>query len=1217
MLKGVSVRRCYLSQFPPFGNGCVVLHPPLVMRSVAAITRNRMEIASMMLLRLTRLGGLILFLLAAQTAALAQEDPFQALVRPTPPLSPAEQQQTFRVPDGFVIELVAAEPDILKPMNLAFDGRGRLWVTMSQEYPYAAPLDRAGRDVVKVLEDRDQDGTYETITTFADGLNIPIGVYPYRQGAIVFSIPYIWNLQDTDGDGVADQRTRLYGPMGYERDTHGMNNSFRRGFDGWLYACHGFNNETRVRGSDGHEIYMQSGNTYRMQLDGSRVEHFTWGQVNPFGMAIDSHFNIFTADCHSKPIYQLLRGGYYPSFGKPHDGLGFVPPMMDHLHGSTAIAGVEYYDASEFPEEYRGNLFSGNVMTSRVNRNALEQHGSTLKCIEQPDFVATTDPWFRPVDIRLGPDGALYIADFYNRIIGHYEVPLDHPGRDRTSGRIWRIRYIGSGKGGVPRDHADRMPDLSTAAPRQLVEQLAHANATRRTLALDELVDRVGTAAHDELKAAVRSSNSGHVRSLALWALERTGGLTEPLWQLAAKDQDPLVQVHAIKILSERKTLTDAEFEQLIRALSDADAMVRRAAADAVARHPERVAVEPLLAALATARRSASDDALLVHGLRIALRNQLQEPGRYGEIAAEVRERAADELADISLAVAAPDAAAFLLAYAGEQPLEAERLAAILQHAARNVSVNEVDQVIQFARQHHDGDVDQQAALLRAVIDALRQRGGEPTERLRSWARDVARGLLESLPRSEQRWTYRPVAIQSAAPNPWVLQRRPSADGVAGEFLSSLPKGEAGTGTLRSPPFRVPQQLTFFIAGHSGFPDKPLTGKNFVQLVDAESGEVLAHSPAPRNDLAQRVTWDLSAHTGKMACFEVTDSDDGSAYAWLAVGRFEPAVVAVPTVSPDRISERQQSAAVLVEQLRLGELSDALVEVLENPETEPASRTAAARAWLAVASSHTLVAEALAEALSMPLAPSVSEPAVAALLSGEAAQQLEALGAVMRVIPARSQSSLAVRLAGRREGLTALIQLVEGGYASPRLLVEQAVAERIAQVDDAKLETNVQRLTAGLADAAEQIEQQIAVSRERFRASPGSITKGAEVFKKQCANCHQIGGVGAVIGPQLDGIGSRGLDRLLEDVLDPNRNVDVAFRTTTLSLADGRVVTGLLRREEGETLVLVNEKGEEFTVAAADVEEQSTSRLSLMPENVATTMDPQDLLDLLAYLLSK
>jgi len=398
------------------------------------------------------------WLLAA--ALPAQDDPFAAGVRTTPWLSPADEQKQFKLPPGFEINLVAAEPDIQKPLNMAFDERGRIWLTCTVEYPYAAPPDRPGKDSIRILEDTDGDGRFEKMTVFADGLNIPIGIYPWKGGCVAYSIPNIWHFEDTDGDGVCDKRTVLYGPFDTSRDTHGMVNSFRRGWDGWVYACHGFNNDSRVKGRDCNEVHMQSGNTFRFQLDGSRIEHFTHGQVNPFGMCFDELFNIFTADCHSKPIYQLLRGGYYPSFGKPHDGLGFVPPMMDHLHGSTAICGLVKYSGENFPEEYRGDFYSGNVMTSRINRNKPEYHGSTIKAIEQPDFLSTGDPWFRPVDIQIGPDGAMYIADFYNRIIGHYEVPLPHPGRDRTSGRIWRVVY----RGDDPKTKAAKIPMSITRA---------------------------------------------------------------------------------------------------------------------------------------------------------------------------------------------------------------------------------------------------------------------------------------------------------------------------------------------------------------------------------------------------------------------------------------------------------------------------------------------------------------------------------------------------------------------------------------------------------------------------------------------------------------------------------------------------------------------------------------------------------------------------------
>src|SRR5205807_7100824 len=213
-------------------------------------------------------------------------------------------------------------------------------------------------------------------------------------------------------------------------------------------------------------------NTYRFKPDGSHIEYWTHGQVNPFGLAFDPLGNLFSCDCHSRPVMQLLRGGWYTSFARPHDGLGFAPEMMKHDHGSTAIAGITYYAAEHFPPEYRDNVFIGNVVTNRINRDRLERHGSTYKAIEMPDFVKCDDPWFRPVDIRLGPDGALYVADFYNRIIGHYEVPLDHPGRDREKGRIWRIVYKGTD--GTQKPRAFR--DLTKADCSLLIEELDNPN---------------------------------------------------------------------------------------------------------------------------------------------------------------------------------------------------------------------------------------------------------------------------------------------------------------------------------------------------------------------------------------------------------------------------------------------------------------------------------------------------------------------------------------------------------------------------------------------------------------------------------------------------------------------------------------------------------------------------------------------------------------------
>ncbi|MEZ6116824.1 MAG: hypothetical protein R3C28_09655 [Pirellulaceae bacterium] len=182
---------------------------------------------------------------------------------------------------------------------------------------------------------------------------------------------------------------------------------FRRGYDGWLYACHGFSNTTQLTAKDGSAITLESGNTYRFRPDANRVEQFTWGQVNPFGSCFTADGDLITSDCHTKPLTMLIRGAYYPSFGKPDDGLGFAPSMMDHLHESTGLAGAAILADDRFPDSLRNRLLVGNVVTSRINQDRLEFNGATAVAAEMQDFLMCDDPWFRPVDIQLGPDGAV------------------------------------------------------------------------------------------------------------------------------------------------------------------------------------------------------------------------------------------------------------------------------------------------------------------------------------------------------------------------------------------------------------------------------------------------------------------------------------------------------------------------------------------------------------------------------------------------------------------------------------------------------------------------------------------------------------------------------------------------------------------------------------------------------------------------------------------
>ncbi|HEX7859536.1 MAG TPA: PVC-type heme-binding CxxCH protein [Verrucomicrobiae bacterium] len=1143
-------------------------------------------------------------------APAAQVDPFSEGVRPTDPLPATEQAKTFKLPPGFKIELVAAEPDLQKPMNMAFDSKGRLWVTMSREYPFPAPLDKPARDMIKVFEDFDENGRARKITTFADGLNIPIGIYPYKNGVIAWSIPNIYFFQDTDGDGKSDKKEVLFGPFGWERDTHGNQASFRRGFDGWLYATHGFNNNSHVRARDGSEVRMNSGNTYRMRINGERIEHHTFGQVNPFGMAFDPSGNIYTADCHSAPIYELLRGGYYPSFGKPHDGLGFAPTMLEHSHGSTAICGIIFYADDQWPAEYQNNILIGNVMTSRINRDTLLPRGSSKTAREEKDFLTTTDPWFRPVDLQLGPDGALYVADFYNRIIGHYEVPLTHPGRDFERARIWKISYVGEGKS------PSKLPDFSRADANQLIAEFKHANMTRRMLAMNELIDRLGNSATSALRAAINKRDAARSEMVhSLWSLQRLAALDQETLRKFISHTDRDVRIHAMRILSEHEDFASVRQTAALRALQDQDATVQRAAADALGQFPEPEAyVRPLLNALA---RAPKEDDHLRHTIRMALRNQVKEGGaaltykRY-------KSDDAQTLADISLAIPHEDAATFLLDHI-QSGSAGSKLSDYARHAARHSSEKDVIRLTSFVGKTYANDVDQQLAFFKAIREGGAQRGMQLPSEARTWGEDLAANLLKSATAENISWRNLPIPGKPASANPWFLQKRESADGNKDSlFICSLPPGgEHFTGVLRSGEFTLPEWIAFYLAGHDGVPTEAAKGNNLVRLVESGTGKVLVETAPQRNDIAQQVHWDLGDHKGKRAYIELIDGDTGNAYAWIAAGRFDPSVVPMPKVNPNQISARLQSAADIARSLQLTALTPDLSRFLSDASVDVEAQGAIATAVVALEpNEHRL---ALAPLLGDGTIPAELRQKVGkTLAAGKSANSLEVLVEAMRTVPARGQLKLAQSLASSSAGAETLLAMVEKRQASPQVLLDRSVQDKFKALNSPATSEKLAKLTENLEAPSEAVQKQIEQLRTKYQATKtASSLAGAEVFTKNCAICHQIDGTGALIGPQLDGIGGRGLERLLEDTLDPNRNVDVNFRTQIVVLKDGDVVTGLFRREEGELLILADSTGKEITVPKNQIESRRESETSLMPSNFGDIIPEKEFHDLLAFLLSK
>lgn len=1176
-----------------------------------------------MALRFAQFGNLIaatliVFIWTSSTPCRAA-DPFAELVRPTGPLSPAEELKSFHLPPGFKIQLVAQEPDLRKPMNMAFDVTGRLWFTESREYPFPAALNKPARDTIRILSDFDQNGKAGKVTIFAEGLNIPIGIYPFRTAnkpgdkptwkCIAWSIPNIWLFEDTDGDGKADKREILLGPLGWEADTHGNMASFRRGNDGWIYGTHGFNNTSHFVGRDGSKFTLNSGNTWRARLDGSHVEPNTHGQVNPFGLCFDPRGNLYSADCHSSPIYQLLPGGIYPSFGKPHDGLGYAPTTIQHSHNSTALCGIVYISDPSWPRELQNNILVGNVGTSRINRDEITFRGTSSVGKEMPDFLSTDDPWFRPVDLQFGPDGALYVADFYNKIIGHYEVPLTHPGRDRERGRIWRIVYKGKdGKRVAP------TMALGTNLP-ELINELASENPTRRTLALHEICDMQGTAAVPELLKVLEQPKNEFQQTQTLWALQRLNAL--PINILLAAFQGPeITRLTALRIARELpdwpEPLTKAVYAAVANGRSPFEV---RYAADALAEHPAIAHIEPLAQALAAA---PSEDDHLRYSLRVALRNQFRDDAVNNQLWEQnyfaKRDNAA--LNEILPGLPSVKVARIRLLWLEANPGQADlaSLQADLPQLTRELNLEKLSGLVALLQPKVPKFSTAECQTILTLLNAHAERGVTVVPQLREWAVGCvnAHFVVESPPV----WQALDANGAPLDKQPWNHQERQSADQTAAQLISSFPAGENMTGILRSSELTLPTELEFYLAGHDGDPSQPLGKKNGVYLKSASDGRILREAAPPRNDIAQKIHWDLCDFAGQKAYLEVIDRDAGAAYAWLAIGRFSTSIDPHGHLSanPGQASEQRQLAIQLAENLRWEQAAPQLRAIAQRGSETPVVRAAAARALAAIQPTDGL--PIIGALLVDPNTPPALCEQLAAICGERGTAGITLLAAALKAAPQKLQLSYATALAATPEGSNALLLALQEGRAATVLLRDQGLRDRLKAHKNAKLSEQIQAIVEKLPPANVQLDRLIAQRRAAFMPEKVNLEHGAEVFKKNCAACHQLDRQGAMIGPQLDGIGSRGPDRLFEDMLDPNRNVDKAFRASILTMNDGRVLNGLFRREEGETLIFADNKGQEFTVKKPDIDARDETATSLMPSIVETLL-PADTADLIGFLLSK
>lgn len=407
---------------------------------------------------------------------------------PNDPRDPATAVKMMTVPEGFSVEVVAAEPDIVNPVAMAIDERGRFWITESLEYPRheAGP----GKDRVKILEDTDGDGKADKFTVFLDGLNIPSGIAVGHGGVWVANAPDLLFVQDTDGDGKADKQEVVVTGFG-RKDTHELPNSLTWGPDGWLYGLNGVFNHSHVKYgktnpnyNEKHPGWPLTCALYRIHPRTREFQVFCEGTSNPWGVAFNDDGEAFVSACVIDHLWHLTETGYYHRQGGPYPPFTWkIESIVQHKHQKAAYCGIHYFDSDAYPEKYQGKLYMGNIHGGCINVDRLEPNGATYRGFGEPDFLTANDSWFMPVVQKTGPDGSLYILDWYDRYHCYQDANRDPAGIDRLKGRLYRVRYKDT-----PR--VAKKFDLSRETDDQLIERLGAKNDFVRDTARRILQER-------------------------------------------------------------------------------------------------------------------------------------------------------------------------------------------------------------------------------------------------------------------------------------------------------------------------------------------------------------------------------------------------------------------------------------------------------------------------------------------------------------------------------------------------------------------------------------------------------------------------------------------------------------------------------------------------------------------------------------------------------
>ena len=539
----------------------------------------------------------------------------------------------FTVADGFEITLWAENPHLAKPIQINFDAQGRLWVASSEVYPQIEP-GQAAHDKIIVLEDTKGTGKADKATVFADNMLIPTGLAPGDGGVYVAQSTELLHLKDTDGDGKADVRRVVLSSFGTE-DTHHNLHTLRWGPDGRLWMSQSIYTRSEVETPHG-VVRLRSGGVFRFEPASQKLEVIFKGWVNSWGHQFDEFGQSFMTDgAGGAGINWGLPGAMYQTYARARRILGSVSPG-----GYPKFASLEIIRSTHFPADWQGRVVTCDFRANRVTSFSITEQGAGYITKQEADICRTSNNTFRPIDVKLGPDGALYIADWSNPIINHGEVDFRDPRRDREHGRIWRVsvkgkaalknpfsatfvRSVGdSRKPGETTVVSSRVVPVTVSTTAQILDELLSPNHFNSSQATRLLVEKGAAAVAPELKTWTAQLKTEKELLPALWIHQALNLPAPELLTRVLAAKDGRIRAAGVRVLSHMNVpsairladangtvstyLSDADtayYEgstnpRLAQLVADPHPRVRMEAVRMAARYPHLKSVEQVLSAV-------------------------------------------------------------------------------------------------------------------------------------------------------------------------------------------------------------------------------------------------------------------------------------------------------------------------------------------------------------------------------------------------------------------------------------------------------------------------------------------------------------------------------------------------------------------------------------------------------------------------------------------